>query len=72
MASEMVTRNASMYVSISTVTKNASIIVIMFCILSLTFDSLSHFQMVHPFVAVILIISAGWFYWMGFILKKKE
>ena len=62
----------SMYVDVSVVTKTASIIIVMFCALSLIFGSLSHFQMVHPFVAVILILASGWFYGMGVLMQRKS
>ena len=62
----------SMYVDVSVVTKTASIIIVMFCALSLIFGSLSHFQMVHPFVAVILILASGWFYGMGVLMQRES
>jgi hypothetical protein len=62
----------AMSVDVSVVARTASAIVMMFCLLSLIFGSLSYFQMVHPFVAVILIIASGWFYAMGILIQRKS
>jgi len=61
-----------MVVEVPVVTKTASAIVAVFCVLSLVFGSLSSFQMVHPFVAVILLVTSGWFYGMGILIQRKN
>jgi hypothetical protein len=63
------TADRRMQVDVSAVTKSASAIVAMFCVTSLIFGSISRFQMIHPFVAAVIIMASGCFYVMG---KKLE
>ena len=61
-----------MQVDVSAVAKSASAILAMFCITSLIFGTISRFQMIHPFVATLVIMASACFYLMGVIISRRS
>jgi hypothetical protein len=60
------------YVDVVMLATKTSILVFLICLLSLAISYLANFHMIHPIVAIMIMIGSAGFYFMGRLSKKQH
>jgi hypothetical protein len=61
-----------MYVDVATIAIKGSQLIFLVCLLSLALSVLTGVHMLHPFVAIIIMIGCVGFYLMGRLVKQQH